>query len=64
MAAFNMDSGSHAGAARRHEALVEGERRPVTGARTTTRLCSTGETVEQRKARHAEATGTRKSLWK
>jgi hypothetical protein len=65
MAAFNQDAGSHAGAARRREELASGERRPVTGARTATRLFNpTGETAEERKARHARKTGTRKSLWK
>jgi hypothetical protein len=65
MAALNSDAGRHAGAARRREEIASGERRPVTGAKVTTRLLNPiGETAEQRKARHARETGTRESLWR
>jgi hypothetical protein len=65
MAACNMDNGRHRNAARARQELAGGERVPVTGAKTTVKLFNpTGETPEQRKARHAQATGTRPALWK
>jgi hypothetical protein len=63
MSAFNKDSGRHASAVQIREEMEEGNYRPIT-AKITSRHCASDETAEQRRTRHAEATGTRRGLWK
>lgn len=63
MAACNMDTGRHANAALVRESVQEGQYRPVT-VKVTMRHAAATETATERRERHAEATGTRRSLWK
>ena len=63
MPAFNMDNGRHAFRAPTLARATESQR-PVTGVKVTVKLCRTDETANERRARHAQATGTTRGMWK
>jgi len=64
MNAALMDNGRHRNAATVAEAQASGEGSAVTGVKTTVKLNYGKETATERKARHAQATGTSRALWK
>ena len=64
MNAALMDNGRHRNAATVAEAQASGEGSAVTGVTVTVHHSPTKETATERKARHAQATGTSRALWK
>lgn len=63
MTAMLMDRGRHANVVLIQEGVEAGEYRPVT-IKVTSHHCPTTETAKERQARHAEATGTKRGMWK
>ena len=63
MPAMLMDNSRHANAALVREGVEGGKYAPVTAKVTMTHAAST-ETAEDRRARHAKKTGTRRGMWK
>jgi len=59
-----MDNGRHQNAARVREAQANGEGSAVTGVKITVKLNYGDETTDERRTKHAQATGTSRGLWK